>query len=288
MAIEMDADRRGNVAKLVEKRFEIPTIPAIATKVAQEIRDPQTSAVRLSRLIANDQGLTTRILSVANSPFYGVGRESSSVQQAVVTLGFQVVLSLVVCFSTRKVYQKFGDIEKSLWEHAMGAALAADKIANMKQLKCRREAFVAGLMHDVGKVVLNNDDPETFARAYQMTQEGSESVDAEHELFSVNHTDVGMVLTQRWGLSDALVQSVFLHHDLDLAETTANQYMELVYVTNLADRICHKLGIGVPMNDEILLQDDLALARLGIDAAELHVLEESTLQAYDEERALFS
>jgi HD-like signal output (HDOD) protein len=284
----MDADRRSNVVKLVEKRFEIPTIPAIATKVAQEIRDPQTSALRLGRLIANDQGLTTRILSVANSPFYGIGRESSSVQQAVVTLGFQVVQSLVVCFSTRKVYQSFGGIEKSLWEHSMGAALAADKIAGMKKLRFRREAFVAGLMHDVGKVVLNNDDPKTFAKAYQLASEGTESVDAEHSLFSVSHTDVGMVLTQRWGLSDALVQAVFLHHDLDLAETTAEKYIELIYVTYLADRICHKLGIGVPQANDILLEDDPALARLGFEPDELQELEESTLKAYEEERALFA
>ncbi|MFH1131051.1 MAG: HDOD domain-containing protein, partial [Pseudomonadota bacterium] len=117
------------IADLVKKRFEIPTIPPIAAKVTQELKNPNASSTRMARLISNDQGLTTRILNVANSPFYGLRRNPTSVRQAVVTLGFQAVQGLVVCFSTREVYKKFGPIEKNLWEHSMGVALAADLLS---------------------------------------------------------------------------------------------------------------------------------------------------------------
>jgi putative nucleotidyltransferase with HDIG domain len=287
---------RHAITDLVKERFEIPTIPLIATKVALELHDPDASAQRLSRLIANDQGLTTRILSVANSSFYGAGQEVSSVQQAVVTLGFDMIQGLVVCFSTRKIYQRFGPAERSLWEHAMATAIACDLIAKRMGLACRKNAFVAGLMHDVGKVVLSNRAPETFHHALGLARTMKlSSVDAEQQAFGINHCDVGMVLVKQWDLAPALVQSTFLHHDLDLAEATAPDDLELVVVVHLANRICHFLGIGTAAEREHPgahdRLDDLracpAAATLSIDAVTLDELMAGVEKSYNEERALF-
>ncbi|MFH1131609.1 MAG: HDOD domain-containing protein, partial [Pseudomonadota bacterium] len=149
-------------------------------------------------------------------------------------------------------------------------------------------AFVAGLMHDVGKVVLNNEAPDSFRQSLELSQkEMQPSFDAEQDIFSLNHNEVGMVLTNQWGLSPAIVQSAFLHHDLELAESTADEHLTLINVIHLANIVCHKLGIGTEPSEDIQIEDNQAAQTLGVRGIQAEDLLEKTKAAFVQERALF-
>lgn len=277
-----------NVAKLIEKQLEIPTPPAMLTQVLSELQNPDANAARLAKIIGGDQGLASHILRIANSPFYGLSREVRSIHQAVVILGFATVQGLVVSLTSRNIYRQFGAVEQALWEHSLAAGITAHVVAASFRMGCREEAFVAGLMHDVGKVVMNNEAPDQFRQALDQLRDEADSVDVEQSVFSYNHADVGALLIKQWHLSEDLENVAFLHHDLDLANTIAEASLELICVTNLANRICHLLGIGTHRPPESIdLADEPAVNELGAEPDRLIALLPEIQQAFEQERAVF-
>ncbi len=279
-----------DIAGLIRRQLEIPTIPAVAGKVLQELAKPDPYPERIATIIATDQGLTSRILRVANSAFYGLRREVKNLTQAVIVLGLETLRSLVLASSTRLIYKRFGPIEKTLWEHSMGAAIAAHLITTQKRMDGRDHAFVTGLMHDVGKVVMNNESPDKFRQVLDLIeQEQIASVDAENKIFSFSHTDVGALLIQNWKLSKELECAVFLHHDLDLAETVAAEHVTSIRVTHVADLVTHILGLGCVQGDERALREqalDVAV-EFGFAEDELNLLIEQVFRTFQNEKSLF-
>jgi HD-like signal output (HDOD) protein len=233
------------LARLIEKNLEIPTIPVVGSRALKELSNPQVNGARLAAIIAEDQGLTARLLKVSNSSLFALSREVKNVQQATMILGFDLLKSIIVGVSCRMVYKRFGIVEKTMWDHSVGTAVVAHVLAKAKGLKCRNEAFVSGLMHDVGQVVMNNGAREQFAEAVRWAKERDVDVlEGERAVFGFSHVDVGAVLVSRWGLSRGLEQAVLLHHEPELASSLAGDAEELVLLTALANRICHSLGIG--------------------------------------------
>lgn len=274
-----------DLVRLIEANLEIPTIPVVASRALKEMSDPEVSAGKLARIIAEDQGLTARILKVANSALYALKREVKNLQQAATILGFEALKGIVVSVSCRMIYKRFGQVERTLWEHSVGAAVAAHLLARAQSLRSRDEAFVAGLMHDVGKVVMNNGDRVRFTEAVRLSTEGGlESQEAEREVFGFSHLDVGALLVKRWGLPANLEQAVLLHHEPELAEILAPECEDLVYVVSLADRLCHSLGLGVlsaaPIFDPTA---DPAALHLGFAPDQLESLAVEIRATYDAE-----
>jgi putative nucleotidyltransferase with HDIG domain len=278
------------VADIVRKKLEIPTPPLILTKVMQALRDPQANADHLAKVVSADQGLASRMLRIANSPFYGLPREVVSIHQAVVILGFMTIQGLAISVSSRGLYKRFGAPEQALWEHSLAAAIVAHRVAQALRLPCREEAFVAGLMHDVGKVVMNNEGSEAFEQAVARASAADEEPHvAEQAVFGFNHMDVGSLLVRQWQLSQDLEQVVFLHHDLDLASSVAPDSLQLIALADLADRVCWSLGLGTrrPLR-ETDFGDVPACAELGIDADDLAPLIEESREAFEAEKQSFA
>jgi len=212
-----------------------------------------------------------------------------NIQRAVVILGFKTIQGLVVSASSRMLYKRFGPVEQALWEHSLAAAIAAHLIAITHRMPCREDAFVAGLMHDIGKVIMNNEAPDPFGASLKMAvDEEIESFEAEQQIYTFNHMDVGSLLVKQWQLSEDLENVVFLHHDLDLAGTVAADSMQLICVANLANKICHSLGIGTGRPPrEINFDEEPAVGELALDPESLTELMEQVKAGYEKEKGLF-
>lgn len=278
------------MAKLVNDNLEIPTIPDVASRALKLMSDPDVSGAQLARTISEDQGLTAKVLKVANSALYALPREVKNLQQAAMVLGFTTLKSIVISASCRSIYKRFGMLERSLWAHSVLTAMAAHAVAQRLDIAHREEAFVAGLMHDVGKVVMNNGARDRYREVLRLTKEEElDSVDAERREFGFSHVDVGAVLVQRWELTPALEQAVFLHHDPELAESVAEEYKDLVFVTQLANRISHHLDVGTshPAANEPLTEDETTQA-LCIDGPQLALMADEIRELYELDHASFS
>jgi HD-like signal output (HDOD) protein len=271
-----------DIARLIEKNLEIPTIPVVASRALKELSNPEVNGAKLAAIVAEDQGLTARILKVSNSALFCLSREVKNLQQASMILGFDLLKSIIISVSCRMIYKRFGIVEKTMWEHSVGTAVIAHMLAKTKGLKCKNEAFVSGLMHDVGQVVMNNGARDRFSDAVRWAKEHeAEIMEGEREVFGFTHIDVGSILVNRWGLSRALEHAVFLHHEPELASSLAGDAEELVLLTHLANRVCHALGIGelaVVRPDG--LEDDAVSEELGFAPGELLSMKEELIATF--------
>lgn len=257
------------IAQLIESNLEIPTIPVVASKALRAMQNENVTARDLANILQEDPGLTARILKVANSALYALPREIKSLSQAAMVMGFDGLKNLVISAACRGIYKRYGDRERALWIHAIACATAAEEIAKAAGV-AQDEAFVAGLMHDVGRVVMNNGARDKLAEADTIAEnEGIESPEAEQRLFGFTHTDVGGLLVGRWNLSDSLEHAVFYHHDIELVDSLAPQSKSLVDIVHLANRVCHAVGAGCPVEEDVELEYEESAQSLGIDAGTL-------------------
>lgn len=278
------------IAALAAKEIEVPALPTIAAKALSAINDPDTSAAQLGSIFSLDQGLTTKILKVANSALYGLMREVKSVQQATTVIGRRGLKGIVVSVACRTVYGRFGKVDELRWQHALGAGIAAQVLAEKLKSFDRDDAFIAGLTHDVGKVVMNGHDPARFAEMTRLCSDGGAGdLEAEQRVFSFNHADVGALLAQKWKLPESLEQASLLHHDFELAESLAPGCTSLVWAIAAADSICDHLGLGAPKPaDPAPLEDDPAIGLLGLESEDIQAIIAEVEKRFSESKALFA
>ncbi len=223
---------------------ELPVLPVTTQKVLSLMSDQDVSIEKIKRLISGDPGLATKILKVANSAFYGSYRNIQNLTQAILRLGLNAVRSIVVATSMKNVYKRFGLTEKLLWEQMIGSALAANIIAKHTRLSDPEDAFLGGLLHDVGKVVLNNEFPDKFAEVMERVyNDGVPFSAAEAEVFEFSQRRLGAAVVKKWGFPENLEKLLLHFEDLD-AIKKERYFFNLVNIITLSDRMCQKFGMG--------------------------------------------
>ena len=246
----------------IARTCELPAMPQVASRVLALMEDPKTSAMDLQRVISTDPGLTTRVLKIANSAFYSTGRSVETVSAAVVRMGFQTLRSLVVAACVQGLYRRVGLAEQKLWEHAVGVAATAHVLAQTLGMPRLEEAFTAGLLHDVGKSVLHQGDPDRYAQVMeQVYNEGAWAHEVEMEIYGFTHAQVGGVVIRRWRLPEALEQVVWGHHDPSRVDAA---YRDMAALVHVADLVCLGMGVGIQTPRPVPLYDSGAAQALAL------------------------
>lgn len=276
--------------KAIMSAGDLPTIPVVATKVMQLIGDETTTAEELARVVASDPAVAARVLKISNSAFYGCQRQIQTLSSAVVVLGFHTLKSLVVAASVKQVYKPFGLTEKMLWEHSFGAGLAARIISSNTRAANEEESFLAGLFHDIGKIIMNTFDRDKFQIVIERCyNEGISFEDAEKSIFPFCHDEVGAYVIKKWNFPEALFNAVMQHHQLDFPEPADLYQVQLTAVTSLADMFCQKLGIGAKEpRKEIRLAASKAAQILHLEEGRLNFLLETFLETYEKDKHYFA
>ncbi|MGC2062655.1 MAG: HDOD domain-containing protein [Thermodesulfovibrionales bacterium] len=270
------------------KMCDIPAVPMVAVKVLKLVDSQNTDVDSLQDVIMADESLAARVLQMSNSSFYGMGRDIDTISDAIVLMGFNTIKNLVLAVSTKEVYKKFGLLEQKLWEHSIGVSVAAGLIAREMRIDQAEEATVAGLLHDVGKVVMNNSQPERFSMLTEIVyNERVMYVDREEEIFGFSHAEVGGIFANKWGFPEHLCNTIRRHHfgaygDLRDLETGTQA---LCCITALADSLCIRLGVGFrgPMAD-LPLRDHEFMQLLKIGDDQMTEITERFIKAYFEEK----
>lgn len=232
---------------LVLKTCDLPAVPVIAVKIIKLIDNDNTTVDDIQKAIMADQSLATRVLKIANSAFYGVRHNVDTISQAISIMGFNAVKNLTLAASTREVYKKFGLLEQKLWEHSLGVSIAAGIIAMETSFLKREEAVVAGLLHDIGKVVMNNGHPEKFSLLTQRVYEEKVTyASIEQDIFGFSHAEAGYLVSVKWGFPHILSDVIRRHHSYipgrPLHEDPYANSLSATII--LADALCGRLGVG--------------------------------------------
>lgn len=288
-----------NVSVLISKINSIPTLPAVACQVIEITADPNSSADDLTRVIIPDISLTTKLLKMANSPFFGAIRKVTSLQHAITVLGFKEVRNLVI---SAVVFESFMKIEKKgnydigkFWEHSFICGLAA-KIIAAEVKKASNEFFVAGLIHDIGKLVIYLTLPYEFLKLVEVTGNLKwkfMAFEAEKGIIGMTHDEVGMRLLKKWMFPESLLTAIGFHHRLQ--ETDQKSLLPLV--VHIADIFAHIYEVQAvageydPNKTETFYPEIIKRAQsYGIewDESDLNRLQQSLTESVGKEAAALS
>lgn len=278
-----------SLENITHKIKEIPPMPLVAVKVIELLGDPKVTFKKLSEVIAKDQAVSARILRMSNSSFYAPARKINSLDQAIVLLGEETLKSLVLAFSLKGMSRKFGLVEKMQWEDSMGCAIGARLVARWFNSADPEEAFMGGLFRHIGRVVMNNIDPEKYQMVIEGVYSGEGSVaELENNYFSYGHDEIGAVVLSEWNFSETLVE-VVRHHEEFSSQTTGDPaYLKMAATVNLADCMCQRLGIGARFPD-----DDVDIATcpgaqiLAVDEGQAEQLLEEFKSMFERDRDIF-
>ena len=278
-----------DLKKVVMHAVDLPTIPTVAKKVVKALANPNTNINDLNKLISTDQALLARILKIANSAMYYCQREINNLNMAMTRIGFASLKSIVIAVSTKEIYKIFGEAEKLLWEHSVGVSIASQTVAQAIGGFKPDEIFTGGLMHDIGKTLLNNKDPKKYSQVFQKVHEGGMSfIEAEQEIYGFTHAEVGSLLINKWNLPEILTDVIRIHHVLDSQDQIPQTTLRTAAVINLADLICLKLGIGYKQPiDDFNLSGATSAQNLAINEDRLENLISQTSNAFQNNKDVF-
>ena len=239
---------KARLRSIVSKIKDLPTLPDVVTKIMEMTGDTKSSAEDIAEVIARDQALTVKVLRIANSALYGLRQGVSSLDRAVMTLGLKAVRNLALNVSVAATFPPSADggyfDRGKFWEHAVGCAVISKVLAKGVGYPNDKleEVFTAGLLHDVGKIVLDRYLHEEFDEVVKLAiDENIPIIEAENNLLGVTHTEVGHWLSFMWKLPEELQWVIYSHHN---PEGAIKEARSLAAIVNLADIFCREKGIG--------------------------------------------
>jgi putative nucleotidyltransferase with HDIG domain len=233
----------GSSAEEIQDRlFEIKalsTLPHVMTRVMAVVADSSSSAKDLAREIRSDQALTSRILKVSNSAYYGFHRKISNIDDAVVVLGFDEIRSLCLAITVLNMFNEDGSTyfdRRLFWRHSVVTAVLSEQLAeNYPEEK--HQAFAAGLLHDMGRAVLDQYFPELFSKiCIEVERRKVHWLQVERDMIGTDHCEIGLWVAERWNFPDSLTEAIGYHHH----PAGSEQAPRLVGMIHLADIISRR------------------------------------------------
>jgi len=255
--------------RIINKLKEIKSFPQFVVETLRKLNDPTSNASDVAASLSRDEGLVLRTLKLANSAAYGMSRNISDVSEAIALLGYKNISNIVLAATVYSVMDKglngYALDRGELWRHSLTTAYAARFLAQATKKIPPEEAYVGGLLHDVGKVVLN--DYVHFGYGLIIKEVEEEHIpfsDAELKIIGFDHATVGSLLVERWNLPKAYYHSTLLHHKPNALEAENAEFQPLVDVVSVANSICLMMGIGIGADGLQNYMYTEPLERLGI------------------------
>ena len=239
--ITLGSDNMGNDANaLLDRVDDLPPLPAVAARVMGMADDDRTSALDLAQVLSTDQALTAKLIKLSNSAYYGFARRVSTVREAVLVLGFKQVRQVAVGASIINAWKgpreadDFFDLDL-FWGHSVAVAVIAESFAKKGRLAKPEDAFTAGILHDIGRLVLRQVMPREFRVAVSMAKSRELPLhEAELRTTGYAHDEIGRALGERWKFPPHLIDAVACHHDETISPASAGLSGVVAYANRYA------------------------------------------------------
>ena len=283
--------KESKVRCIIDKVHNLPTLPTVANKITSLIKDPTCTAIKVSEIIDKDQSLTTKVLRLVNSVYYSLCTNVTNVQHAVALLGFKTISQMVISIAVFDVFKgRYGEEfdRVGFWKHSIGCAVISKMIAEKIHYPKLDDSFTAGLLHDIGKVVLDQYLHEEMIKIIKLVQEKDISfVDAENEVLGLSHADIGEQVMKNWKIPTSITVAVKYHHQgpNERADSPLSQDV-IVDIVRLSDVICKRGKIGFA-GDKIIpeMTEDL-WNRLDINQESINEIVEGCIEEVEKAGAI--
>ncbi len=281
------------IIEMIEESCDLPPVPIVASKVLKLVNDPNSTVAQLEEAIIGDSNMVSRIIGMANSAYYVRVHKVKTLRAAINVLGYKALANLVIAASTRQFYAKFGLVEKLLWEHSVGTAIAAAVLATEFKAIKSDEALVGGLLHDIGKTIINLSRPDEYREIAEYVYNGDGSYyEIEREKLGFAHNDVGSYLIQKWNFPVELGKAIYYHHSIDEIDPSVLDPFQVKYISvvHVANNFMRFLGIGYrEPDDSVDIASLKSLKLLGIELSDEQIeqLAEKIKSVIEEEKGKF-
>ena len=247
--------------RFVEKIQSLPTLPGTVVRINRMLDNPETTANEVGAQIESDQVLSAKVLKLVNSGFYGFSQPIGTIPHAMVLLGFGVVKTLVL---STTVLDMMSRSMAGLWQHSLACARTCGIIARFVDMDDPEEVSVTGLLHDLGKAVIEEHLPEEFEKVVEQI-EGEDALfyEAEEAVLGVSHASIGAWLLDKWMLPGQLVNPIMFHHNFHPSRAHADR----TAVVHIADILVRAEGFGSGGDNRIpkISREAMEALQLGID-----------------------
>lgn len=229
---------------LLEGVSAVPSLPLFHARLDEAINHPRSSIADIAKIISEDQGLTARILKLANSPLFGYFSKIDTITQAVTIIGVQQVRDLALAISVMGLFTGIPEDLMTMelfWKHSIACGLTARVLATSQRESNLERFFVAGILHDIGRLVMFINIPDICREMIETSLAGEKLLyEVERERLGFDHGEVGGILLQRWKIPARVAEPVGFHH----CSLRAGQYPREASILHLADLISHALELG--------------------------------------------
>lgn len=275
---------------IVSRIEDLPVLPTVAVQALTMSLDDDAALDDLSRLMAGDPVLTARMLRLVNNARTGLTTKVATVKQAVTLAGLNQIRCALLSVIMREYLPSSKDAlhaAKSLWTHSLMTAVLAQLLAQKTYPELRDTAFVGGLLHDIGKIVIHEVFPESTAKISALQkQRDLNAMEAEQAVLDVNHCLSGKMLAEQWNLPETLRDCIWLHHQLPLVSEVAAPHRELVWIVSLANVQAQDILIQEQGNGAQALKKELC-GLLRLDLKDLESLRSGATREYEKKAGFF-
>lgn len=267
---------------------DLPPLPHVASRAIGLLEDPNVTSGDLTELMSSDPALAARVLKIANSAMFARQRQITTLNQAIMVIGFKTLKGIVVAATLRQMNRKYGDFERVIWENSLATGMASLTICNMLKKRFGDELFLLGLLHDLGKVVLVNHAPNDYKQVIELTKAGTLFFEAEEQVLGFSHPLIGALVAKKWNFSPQTCQVILHHHD-PITTPIQGEQEEKTVIVQAGNYVAHCLGLG-HFDGYPDLQEPAheCLFLLGLDDAGIEKLLNDVRLLYTEQSSAFN
>lgn len=263
-----EKDKQTDVINVLSNLTNLPSVPKIMFDVISTLKSNPGDTIKIAEVISRDQGITTKILSVANSALYGMERDVSSLEFAIMLLGSKELEHIVTAISLSEAI-KFKSVPnfnyEDYWKHSMIVGLASKDIAKkLGYFDISGEAFVGGMLHDLGLQIIVKHFPQEFNEIINLVNSGNSFIKSEQLVLGLTHQEIGKFIAQKWSLPKNLCDIIEFHH----TPSEAKENSQLVSIIHLADSMTQEFKIGNGYWDDDISFDLSIVDQLDIGSVE--------------------
>lgn len=253
---------------LLYDRLERITLPAIVARLNTMINDPACSAADMAEMINQDAALSARVLKIVNSPVCGLPSQIDSISMAITLIGTRALWGIIMATTLIRQFSQFPEgliTPQQFWRHSLAVASAARILAERLRIVNTERLFIAGLLHDIGKLAMYLLRPEESRQVLAHAAQGEDRLyHIERNVFGVDHGEVGAALLHQWHMPEAVIEAVALHHQPALA----NHYVREAGIVHLANAIGNTIEPAISPDDDLPI-DTRVWQMVDLDPAEL-------------------
>jgi putative nucleotidyltransferase with HDIG domain len=240
------------VESLISRVDEFPTLPTIYATLSDVMANPRSTAADVANVISQDQSSASKVLKTANSPIYGFLGKISTITQAIVYIGFEEVKNLIMALSIINLFSKIKPTDNlnpiDLWKHSIGVGVVTRFLGGTIGIKKLEDFFVAGILHDIGKLIFFKYIPDEYSKAVNYALENNLTAkEAEQEILGISHTVIGDMLAEKWRLPKSIRNAIAYHY----SGRVGGEIDPLVACIHLADATACLLELGAAGDDMV-------------------------------------